>query len=549
MISERRPADDGQHLWHPLSTRLDETGHLVTRLVGMTLPQFCQVAMLPQGRFQAFLRARSEERHALLQQVFQTERFDRTERWLRERRVGLRRASDAHRDTVADLVSRVSEVADDGAPDDWPADPSCLDDWVTGLTDAASAASADQSTRARAAAAAEATAAAARAAGTELAALQATHAAARRDRDALEAAAAAHADRVQLADRAQRAAGVRALHEPRACVASHLRRPRAAPCRVSRVAGPAARSDDASTTHRSPSTTAGHAACSTTSPACARCAARSLRSSRPSATPSGAGRSSRPTSTGSPPGRRRCRSPGRPRAPARLGPRGGGPGRHPRPRRSWRSGRGCWPPARPTTSRSTLAAAQRDLAAATQTRLLARESLVEIREQRLDGMAAEIARKLAVGACCPVCGSADHPSPASPASGAPDEATEREARREVDDLEVVVEAHAQQVRGLETRLAAALAEAGEALDTLLDAEADTLARLERARAAAATVDPLVARLDALLGEQDDLVRHRERARRRPPPGSTPRPPSSTRASSRCASRSAPSCPRGPTSTT
>src|SRR5690606_18077436 len=44
VISERRPAGadaaDGDHLWHPLSTRLDETGHLVTRLVGMTLPQF-----------------------------------------------------------------------------------------------------------------------------------------------------------------------------------------------------------------------------------------------------------------------------------------------------------------------------------------------------------------------------------------------------------------------------------------------------------------------------------------------------------------------------
>ena len=134
VISERRPADDGQHLWHPLSTRLDEAGHLVTRLVGMTLPQFCQVAMLPQGRFQAFLRARSEERHALLQQVFQTERFDRTERWLRDRRVELRRASDSHRGTVADLVSRVSEVGDDGAPDDWAADPSSLDGWVTGLS-------------------------------------------------------------------------------------------------------------------------------------------------------------------------------------------------------------------------------------------------------------------------------------------------------------------------------------------------------------------------------------------------------------------------------
>jgi exonuclease SbcC len=39
--------------WTPLSSRLDETGHLVTRLVGMNLTQFTQVAMLPQGRFQA----------------------------------------------------------------------------------------------------------------------------------------------------------------------------------------------------------------------------------------------------------------------------------------------------------------------------------------------------------------------------------------------------------------------------------------------------------------------------------------------------------------
>ena len=127
---------------------------------------------------------------------------------------------------------------------------------------------------------------------------------------------------------------------------------------------------------------------------------------------------------------------------------------------------------------------------------------MEIREQRLDGMAAEIARKLAVGACCPVCGSADHPSPASPASGAPDEATEREARREVDDLEVVVEAHAQQVRGLETRLAAALAEAGRVRSTRSWPPRPTRwPASSGARAAAATVDPLAARLDALLGEQ------------------------------------------------
>src|SRR5699024_6994517 len=51
--------------WVLLTNRMDEAGQLVTDLLGMTMPQFCQVAMLPQGRFQAFLRARSEERHTL----------------------------------------------------------------------------------------------------------------------------------------------------------------------------------------------------------------------------------------------------------------------------------------------------------------------------------------------------------------------------------------------------------------------------------------------------------------------------------------------------
>ena len=73
--------------------------------------------MLPQGRFQAFLRARSEERHALLQQLFRTA-FDHVERWLREHRVSVRRASEPHATAVAGLVSRLSETADRPALDD-----------------------------------------------------------------------------------------------------------------------------------------------------------------------------------------------------------------------------------------------------------------------------------------------------------------------------------------------------------------------------------------------------------------------------------------------
>ena len=179
----------------------------------MTLPQFCQVAMLPQGRFQAFLRARSEERHALLQQVFQTGRFDRTERWLRDRRVELRRSSEAHQAAVADLVSRVSEVGGHDAPQEWPDDPALLGRWIDELTTRAVTASVEQAIAVEAASAAEVAASEASAAGIELAGLRATHAAARRAWAAVEAGLPDHEARTLTLARAHRAVGVRPLHE------------------------------------------------------------------------------------------------------------------------------------------------------------------------------------------------------------------------------------------------------------------------------------------------------------------------------------------------
>ncbi|MCW2852808.1 MAG: Exonuclease SbcC, partial [Nocardioides sp.] len=151
---------DGQ--WRHLSGRLDETGHLMTRLVGMNVTQFTQVAMLPQGRFQTFLRARSEERHAVLQQLFRTGRFADVERWLRERRVELRRACDAAHQGVADLVSRVSEAAVTPLPADWdvrdltdPAAEGLLSAWTDELLAEATLATEEAETEATAAAGAE----------------------------------------------------------------------------------------------------------------------------------------------------------------------------------------------------------------------------------------------------------------------------------------------------------------------------------------------------------------------------------------------------------
>ena len=137
-LSER-VADD----WVHLTSRLDEAGDLVSGLLGMNLDQFCQVAMLPQGHFQAFLRAKPDERQRLLARLFRTGRFERVEAWLRDHRLALRRRSETQAQTVGDLVSRLSEVAHTPVPADCADLASAADDalpaWVgTVRADAAS---------------------------------------------------------------------------------------------------------------------------------------------------------------------------------------------------------------------------------------------------------------------------------------------------------------------------------------------------------------------------------------------------------------------------
>ena len=509
VISERRPSDDGADAWHPLSTRLDETGHLVTRLVGMTLPQFCQVAMLPQGRFQAFLRARSEERHALLQQVFQTGRFDRTERWLRDRRVELRRSSEAHRTAVADLVSRVSEVGADAAPSAWPSDPELLGAWIDTLTATAVTASVAQAFAVEAASAAEVAASEAFAAGTELAGLRATHAAARRSWATIEAGAADHDARTLTLARAHRAAGVRPLHELALHARTEVRtldqQGRAARETLASLLGLTTLDDREIAEH-------GRTAARTLTDI-ARI--RPLRRQVVDLERQAARLTRSREEVGAELARVQARATEIPEMLASLQPA------MVAAREAVTSAEELQADLEVLRSRTRaaraaesltaqLTVAEQAMRAATQTRLLARETLVEIRERRLDGMAAEIALKLAVGADCPVCGSVDHPSPASPAPGAPDEAAEREARREVDDLEVVVEAHAQQVRGLEAQRATALAESGDSVEQLLVEEETTLARLERARSHGAGLGALTGRIATLEAELLDLEQERSR---------------------------------------
>jgi exonuclease SbcC len=145
--------------WDTWSTRFDEAGQKIGDLLGMSAEQFCQVVLLPQGDFAAFLRAGAEDRRAVLEKLFATEVFAQVEKWLLERRRETGREADALRAVAESVADRAAETAGALRPD---LEPTALTAWVTELSGhlADIGAASDDLVRAAAAALASARAAA-----------------------------------------------------------------------------------------------------------------------------------------------------------------------------------------------------------------------------------------------------------------------------------------------------------------------------------------------------------------------------------------------------
>ena len=484
--------------WTPLSSRLDETGHLVTHLVGMNLAQFTQVAMLPQGRFQAFLRAKSEERHQLLQRLFRTGRFEDVERWLRDRRVTLRRRSEACHQTVADLVSRVSEATDAGLPEAWdirdltgPAADGALAAWAARLCEEA-AATRDEADRAAAAAAAVEAAAHARLdAARSLLDRRARLDAASEEHQRLLAETEPVDTARRTLDAARRAATVIPVH--RMVTAATATRDRA---------GQAA--DDATATAADclglllvDRDTLDHAVSAATD------TAAGVRAALPRQTRL----ETVEVEVGTVEARRSDLAE---RVAGARAEQAALPERITTLRAELsaaEAARAELPSARARLAdlddraaavvevaglTTELEAARTDWLEVRETALTRHEQLLALRQARIEGMAAEIAGALAVGACCPVCGSDDHPHKASPAPGAPDGDAEKAAQRALDDAKADEHVRDLKVRELMTRLATATGRAGETTPDELEAGRATLrtqiARLETDSGRAETLD-------------------------------------------------------------
>ncbi len=97
--------------WTTQTTRLDEAGLFLGELLGLTLQQFCQVVLLPQGQFAEFLRADADRRRALLETLFDTRRFSDVEEWLVARRKETARELGDLDDGYRQLLARVAEAA------------------------------------------------------------------------------------------------------------------------------------------------------------------------------------------------------------------------------------------------------------------------------------------------------------------------------------------------------------------------------------------------------------------------------------------------------
>lgn len=115
--------------WEGVTNRPDEAGQFVGDLVGLTLEQFCQTAMLPQGDFARFLRARSDERRDSLERIFNTRVFRDVEEWFKGHTNELRHEVEASEEEVRAVAARIAEVGRSTAPEP----PEELSAWATEL--------------------------------------------------------------------------------------------------------------------------------------------------------------------------------------------------------------------------------------------------------------------------------------------------------------------------------------------------------------------------------------------------------------------------------
>lgn len=473
-----REYDATAGIWKDLSRSHQEIGEEITQLLGMSREQFCQVVLLPQGEFARFLRSDAEARGKLLGRLFDTHRFAEVEKRLAERR----RATEAQvREGDAELLAdahRMQQAAGDAMelPELAPGEPG-LADAVLGAAAVARSTAREQLTVARsgltAAESAQVAADRELADVRELARLQQRFAQARERATLMEERADGYRQAQARMERARKAEAV-------------------APALDLREAADAEHQDAARAETRArdllPDTFAGAGA--TGLAAAARRAAEELgglesaRRAEQRLTELGVERAELDR-------QERADEDVRQEAEAWLAgwdaTRAGLQARIESAQEATARAEQLGVRREPAERRLGAARqrdqfagdtedAQRQVLASAERAVEARAHWLDLKEQRLNGIAAELAAHLTDGAPCAVCGATEHPAPARKSAGHVDRAAEEQAltaHQRAEEQRTEAERRLGVVR---EALAAATAEAG---DTPTGQLADEVAELER----------------------------------------------------------------------
>ncbi|MBE3009771.1 SMC family ATPase [Microbispora sp. NEAU-D428] len=148
-----------------------------------------------------------------------------------------------------------------------------------------------------------------------------------------------------------------------------------------------------------------------------------------------------------------------------------------------------------------LEAAEHDRRAAVDLAQERRDRLQEVRQARIDGMAAELAAGLVAGAPCAVCGATEHPRPAAPAGRAATADDEQAAQEAFEAAQRAREEAETTVAALSSRLGDATARAADlSQEDASAALADVREELSRLRAAETAVEAAEAEAGRLAAE-------------------------------------------------
>ncbi|MGW8726894.1 AAA family ATPase [Streptomyces sp. NPDC055808] len=488
-LREYDPADGA---WQALSRSHQEIGEELGQLLGMSREQFCQVVLLPQGEFAKFLRSDAEARGKLLGRLFDTRRFAAVEGRLAELRKTAERQVKEGDERLLALAQRMAQAAGDSAearawplPDARPGDPGLASAVLQWAAVARSGAQERLDITSAALDAAESRQAAARRLAEEarqLAALQARYAEAR-------------------AGAAELAARRPEQEELKARLDTARRAERVAP--ALEWQGQAQRSHRTATAERDRSRERLH-------PDLADAGADQLAAlERRMRQDLGALESARRAERRSAEiDEERSRLDRQARADeevladtaawltgwesARLGHQTRIDAAHEAAARAEHLA-GQLEPARRRLAaarerdalQGRLSEAERRHESAREGANAAHERWLTLREERLRGIAAELAARLKEGEPCTVCGSAEHPAPARPGTGQVDRATEDTAQRAYRQAERVRDEAEAALSSVREEIAGARAEAGAASAAELAAAAGELEQEHSAARAAA----------------------------------------------------------------